>query len=76
MLEYDLPADGEGLEFFLEARGFYLEWMRQSWLAEESDWKLGKLFTRPATALRDLAPSYRELEPRIEAMFWESRYVR
>jgi hypothetical protein len=76
VLEYDLPADGEGLELFLEARGFYLEWMRQSWLAEESDWKLGKLFKRPATALRDLAPAYRQLEPRIEAMFWASRYVR
>jgi hypothetical protein len=76
LLEYDLPADGEGLELFLEARGFYLEWMRQAWLAEESDWKLGKLFTRPATALRDLAPSYHALEPRIEAMFWGSRYVR
>jgi hypothetical protein len=75
-LEYDLPADGEGLEFFLEARGFYLEWMRQEWLREESDWKLGRLFFSPASALRELAPAYKKIEPRIEAMFWESRYVR
>jgi hypothetical protein len=58
-LECDLPADGEGLELFLEARGYYLEWMRQAWLDEESDWKLAKLFTRPASALRDLAPAYK-----------------
>ena len=75
-LEYDLPADGEGLEFFLEARGIYLEWMRQEWLAEESAWKLAGLFTRPSSALRELAPGYKKIEPRIEAMFWGSRYVR
>jgi hypothetical protein len=76
VLEYDLPVDGEGLEFVLEARGFYLEWMRQEWLAEESDWKLAGLFTRPSSALRDLAPGYKKIEPHIEAMFWGSRYVR
>jgi hypothetical protein len=75
-LTYDLPADGDDLEFFLEARGYYLEWMRQSWLAEESDWKLSKLFYRPGSALEDLAPAYQQLEPRIEKLFWESRYVR
>jgi hypothetical protein len=76
VLEYDLPTDGEDLELFLEARGFYLEWMREEWLKEESDWKLAGLFLNPASALRDLAPGYRKIEPRIEAMFWESRYVR
>jgi hypothetical protein len=76
LLEYDLPEDGERLELFLEARGFYLEWMRQEWLAEESDWKLAGLFLRPSSALRDLAPAYRRVEPRIEALFWGSRYVR
>jgi hypothetical protein len=75
-LTYDLPTDGDDLEFFLEARGYYLEWMRGSWLAEESKWKLGKLFTRPGSALQDLAPAYKKVEANIEQLFWESRYVR
>jgi hypothetical protein len=75
-LEYELPADAQGLELFMESRGYYLEWMRQQWLAEESDYRMLKLFKWPSAALRDLAPAYRKIEPRIEAMFWESRYVR
>ena len=76
VLTYQLPTEGNNLEFFLETRGYYLEWMRQSWLAEESDWKLGKLFTWPAMAMKDLAPIYKQIEPTIEKLFWESRYVR
>jgi hypothetical protein len=76
VLEYDLADDGERLELFLAARGFYLEWMRQEWLREESDWKLRGLFVHPAETLRELAPAYKRIEPRIEAMFWGSRYVR
>jgi len=75
-LEYDLPADAQDLELFIEARGYYLEWMRQQWLAEESDYRMLKLFKWPSAALRDMAPAYKKIEPRIEAMFWESRYVR
>jgi hypothetical protein len=75
-LEYDLPADARDLELFIEARGYYLEWMRQQWLAEESDYRMLKLFKWPSAALRDMAPAYKTIEPRIEAMFWESRYVR
>jgi len=75
-LEYDLGADAEGLELFMQARGYYLEWMREAWLAEESDYRLAKLFKWPSAALRDLAPAYKQVEPDIEAMFWKSRYVR
>jgi hypothetical protein len=75
-LEYELPADAQDLELFMEARGYYLEWMRQQWLAEESDYRMLKLFKWPSAALRDMAPAYKRIEPRIEAMFWESRYVR
>jgi hypothetical protein len=75
-LTYVLPTEGDDLEFFLEARGYYLEWMRQAWLAEESDWKLGKLFTWPASAMKEMAPAYQRVESTIEKLFWESRYVR
>jgi hypothetical protein len=35
-LTYVLPDDPERLELFLQSRGYYLEWMREQWLAEES----------------------------------------
>ena len=74
-LRYLLPEDPENLELFLDSRGYYLEWMREPWLAEESVWRLGRLLDRPAQALRDLAPAYKKVEPQIEELFWRSRYV-
>jgi hypothetical protein len=76
-LRFDLPVTaGAERELFLDARGYYLEWMREPWLAEESRARLALLFTWPERALRDLAPAYKRLEPDIEALFWSSRYVR
>jgi hypothetical protein len=75
-LQYDLPADGENLELFLDSRGYYIEWMREPWLAEESALRLAALFETPEVALRDLAPVYKRMEPQMEALFWKSRYGR
>lgn len=76
LLTFELPENPEELELFLDTRGYYIEWMRQSWLAEESAWRVGVLLDQPAIALRTLAPAYKKLEPQIEDLFWRSRYVR
>lgn len=76
VLTFELPENPEELELFLDTRGYYIEWMRQSWLAEESAWRVGLLLEQPALALRTLAPAYKKLEPQIEDLFWRSRYVR
>jgi hypothetical protein len=75
-LRYELPEAPEELELFLSSRGYYLEWMREPWLAEESPWRARALLEHPERALKDLAPAFKRVEPSIENMFWRSRYVR
>ncbi len=75
-LVYELPSDGKDLELFLESRGYYLEWMRDEWVAEEDPARLARLFLDPQGALRDLAPAFKREEAGMEAAFWGSRYAR
>jgi len=74
-LVYQLPPRPEGLELFLEARGYYLEWMRREWRAEQNPILALRLAIDPAGALRALAPAYKRVEPEMERLFWSSRYV-
>ncbi len=74
-LRYDLPRPVDEYELFLESRGYYLEWMRQEWIAEENPVRAAQLFTRPAEALKALAPAFKRVESRLEAAFWRSRYA-
>jgi hypothetical protein len=74
-LVYRLPGDAQDYELFLETRGYYLEWMRAEWLAEENLARAAQLFLDPATALRRLAPEFKRAEPDLEAAFWRSKYV-
>ena len=75
-LVYQLPEDFSRYELFLESRGYYLEWMREEWLAEEDPARAMMMFLRPGEALRVLAPAFKAREPQMEAAFWRSRYVR
>jgi len=74
-LVYPLPEVDGDWEIFLESRGYYLEWMRQEWLAEEDPAMAALMFKRPRLALGYLAPLFKELEPGMEAHFWGSRYA-
>ncbi|MBA2293020.1 MAG: hypothetical protein H0W15_11265 [Gemmatimonadales bacterium] len=75
-LRYQLPAPPKSLELFLEARGYYLEWMRQEWLAEEDHGKATRFLLDPAAMMRALAPAYKSQEAEMDAIFWGSAYVR
>jgi hypothetical protein len=75
-IHYVLPAQPDRLELFLETRGYYLEWMRQEWMAEQNPLLAVRLLLDPAGMLRAMAPEYKRLEPGMEAVFWNSRYVR
>jgi hypothetical protein len=75
-LIYDLPTYGGECDVFLESRGYYLEWMRNEWLAEEDPVQAAMMFRYPELALSYLAPKFKELEPDMEAHFWGSRYAR
>ncbi|MCA9782935.1 MAG: hypothetical protein KC518_05085 [Candidatus Cloacimonetes bacterium] len=74
-LQYALPQDPASFELFLDARGYYLEWMREEWLAEQDLRKAARLARDPAACLRELAPEFKKLEPLMEEDFWSSRYV-
>ncbi len=71
-----LPAAGGPHELFLESRGYYLEWMRDAWLAEENPTRAAMMFAQPAEALRLLAPEFKAQEAGMERAFWGSRYAR
>ena len=75
-LVYTLPDSLYKAEFFLESRGYYLEWMREEWIEEENTRKALKMFLKPEEMLRELAPAYKEVEPKMEKIFWNSRYVK
>lgn len=74
-ISYHLPEHPTRYELFLESKGYYLEWMRQEWMPEENRVQAARLLLDPASALRDLAPSFKEVEPELERLFWGSRYV-
>ncbi len=73
---YQLPADYGRYELFLEARGYYLEWLRREWLPEENAAAAVQLVLQPRDALRALAPAYKRQEAGMEHIFWNSRYAR
>ncbi len=73
-LTFRLPPSGAPLELFLESEGFYYEWMRSEWLAEEDPAMAALALADPAQALRRLAPAYKAEEPRLERAFWASRF--
>ncbi|HKQ56500.1 MAG TPA: hypothetical protein VJY35_01415 [Candidatus Eisenbacteria bacterium] len=75
IFRFRLPAAGRPHELFLETRGYYLEWMRDAWLAEENPQRAAMMLAQPAEALRVLAPEFKAQEAGMERTFWGSRYA-
>ena len=73
-LVYHLPKDFEDYELFLESRGYYLEWIREEWLADENPALTAMMLFNPERALRILAPEFKKIEADMEEIFWNSRY--
>jgi hypothetical protein len=76
IITYSLPENYADLELFLESRGYYLEWIRDEWLAEENPAMAAMILTDPAGLLRLMAPRYKEVESEMEQLFWSSRYAK
>ena len=74
-LKYKLHNDCNS-QFFLDTKGYYIEWMREEWLAEENLRKAAFAFQFPGLFMRKAAPEFKKAEPLMEKIFWESRYVR
>ncbi|MFT3693330.1 MAG: hypothetical protein QM831_09340 [Kofleriaceae bacterium] len=72
-LTYDLPAGPN--ELYLDSHGYYLEWMRKEWLAEQNPLAAIRMLASPARAAKEFAPTFKKLEPQAETLFWKSRYA-
>ncbi len=74
LIEWQLPEQLEDAAFFLASTGYYYEWMRPEWIREENPAMMMLLATNPREALRRMAPGFKALEPRIDSLFWSSRF--
>lgn len=74
-IHYPLPDDCS-YQFFLETKGYYLEWMRDEWIKEEDLKKAALALYFPGLFMRKAAPAFKRAEPHMEKIFWESRYVK
>jgi hypothetical protein len=70
-LGYTLPDGPQTV--FLRAEGFYWEWPREDWLAEQSAIEAARFFADPRQTLRRLAPVYSAMEGELEPVFWQTR---
>lgn len=73
-ITFALPRPGPELELFLESEGYYYEWMRAEWLAEESPLMAALALGSPEHALRVLAGPFKARESTLESAFWASRF--
>lgn len=79
-LHFSLPTastrDAEGWEMFLESTGWYYEWMRPAWQADQNAARAAQLMYTPFAAFRALAADYKQREATNERAFLESRITR
>jgi hypothetical protein len=75
-LSFVLPGAARDLELFLESEGYYYEWMREQWLAEEDAEMASLVLLRPGEALRRMADDFKRHEAGLERAFWASRFRR
>ncbi len=71
---FDLPDNYQEYEYFLDTRGYYLEWIREEWLKEENPNFAAQVIFNPEAALKTLAAEFKKVEAEMEETFWNSRY--
>jgi hypothetical protein len=75
-LHYLLPGISKNYEVYLCSKGYYIEWMRETWLAQENFKKASIMFEFPRLFMRMTAADFKKVEPTMEDNFWRSRYVK
>ncbi len=75
-IAFALPEAPYELELFLETEGYYYEWIREEWMAEEDPEMAWLVLSDPEEALRRMAGSFKRHEPGLERAFWASRFRR
>lgn len=72
-IDFAVPDSSAKYSVFLYSTGYYLEWMRASWLGDKNPEKLRQLIRRPAEYFRAEASVYKTYEHTMEDAFWNSR---
>lgn len=73
-LSFRRPADLPDCQYFLESRGYYIEWIREQWMQDENPALAALIAVSPRDFLRVMAPKYKAVEADMERTFWSSRY--
>lgn len=71
--DFRLPDDSADYELFLYSRGYYLEWMRSSWIKEKDLGKLARMLMVPKMYLKEEAADYKRYETAMEREFWNTK---
>lgn len=72
---YELPDNYKDYEYFIDSRGYYLEWIRDVWLNEENPAMVNEMIFNTNQYFKDMAPEYKKIEAGMEEAFWRSKYV-
>lgn len=72
-LVYKLPND-QPYSIFMDSRGYYTEWMRAEWLAEENQRLARMIINRPRQWLKLMSPGYKQVESEMNELFWQSKF--
>ena len=72
-MTFHLPDGPGNYEVFLDASGYYLEWMREHWLKDKDMTKLAIMVGNARSYLRQEAGPYKTYEATMEQEFWNSR---
>ena len=70
---YNLPEDERLYEYYILSEGYYQEWMREEWFAEENRNMMSMIFLKPKKYLEVMAPEFKKAEPFMEEIFWNSK---
>ncbi|WP_439481366.1 hypothetical protein [Cyclobacterium plantarum] len=60
-------------EYFVESKGYYIEWMREEWLKDQNLQGARRAMLHPERFLKEMALPFKAIEPKIEEIFWNTR---
>jgi hypothetical protein len=74
---YNIPAskNNEVYQVFLDTRGYYIEWMRESWLKDKNLFALKRMMDNPKEWLNSETTNYKQYEIKMEEQFWNSKWT-
>tara|TARA_R110001592_G_scaffold237306_14_gene496519 strand:- start:73761 stop:75371 length:1611 start_codon:yes stop_codon:yes gene_type:complete len=70
---FQMPNEGKNYTLFLKSKGYYLEWMRESWIKDKDLLTLRQMLVNPKRYLKKQADDFKLYEETMEEVFWGSR---